>query len=154
MPEPSPAREPVEDAEGQRFGDLDFPTPDHLEVLVGGKTPVRVGREHFERGGQGAPFRLKVKGDALFVGKHVTTIDGIDLGGVSAVVHDTGGAAEALIVVGGGEDGPLAVPLRFVREVSAHIILEPSAEEVTEAQGAALNSPRVSAAVARARKRA
>ncbi len=150
----SPAREVVSDAEGNAFGELDFPAADHLEVLVGGATPVRVGREHFDRGGASAPFRLKGNGDALFVGKQVTTIDGIDLGAVAAVVHEGGGAAEALIVGGGGEDGPVVVPIRFVREVSAHIILEPSAEEVEQAQVGALKSPRIAAAVSRARKRA
>ena len=149
-----PARELVKDAEGHAFGELDFPTADHLEVFVGGKTPIRVGREHFDRAGASAPWRLKVKGDNLFVGKHVTTIDGIDLGAVTAVVHEGGGGVETLIVGGGGEDGPVAVPIRFVREVSAHIILEPSVEEVEQAQAAVLKSPRVGAAISRARKRA
>jgi len=150
----SPAREVVKDAAGNPFGELDFPAADHLEALVGGATPIRVGREHFDRGGKSAPFRLRVKGDALFVGKQVTTIDGIDLGAVSAVVHEGGGATEALIVGGEGEQGPVAVPIKFVREVSAHIILEPSVEEVEQAQAAALKSPRVAAALSRAKKRA
>jgi sporulation protein YlmC with PRC-barrel domain len=147
-----PGREPVEDAEGKPFGDLDFPTADHLEVLVGGTTPVRVGREHFEKRGEGRPPKLHVAGEQLFMGKGVTTIDGIDLGTVEAVVRAPGGAIEALVVGGSSEAGFMAVPLGFVREVSAHIILEPSAEEVEAAQAHAASSPRMASALARARK--
>lgn len=143
----------VDDAAGETFGALDFPTADHLEVLVDGKSPVRIGREHFEQGGAGAQPRLKVKGDALFLGKHVTTIDGIDLGGVAEVVRSEGREVLALIVGEPGEAGFMAVPLAFVREVSAHIILEPSAQEVSDAQGSAARLPAVAAALARARKR-
>ena len=147
------AREGVVDADGAPFGTLDFPAADHLEVLVGGTTPVRVAREHFVGGGRAGPAQLNVTGDGLFLEKHVTTIDGIDLGSVCAVVRGRGGAVEALVVDGSGEGGLLAVPLPFVREVSAHIILEPSAEEVEAAQGSAAASPSVKAALARARKR-
>ena len=95
--------------------------------------------------------RLKVKGDEVFMGKGVTTIDGIDLGPVAEVVHSPDGGFEALIAVPGAEGSPLAVPLGAVREVSAHIILEPSAEEVRAMQDGARRSPAVARALHRAR---
>jgi hypothetical protein len=70
------------------------------------------------------------------------------------VVRGADDAIDALIVDGSGEEGLLAVPLPFVREVSGHIILEPSAEEVEAAQSAVTRKAGVAAALARARKRA
>jgi hypothetical protein len=153
MARPQGPRSPVVDAEGRPFGEVDFGAADHLEVLVAGKVPVRVAREHFARRGEGAEVRLSVGGDELFLGKRVTTIDGIDLGAVTAVVREGSGGIEALLVGGGSEEGVAAVPLSFVREVSAHIILEPSAEEVAAAQAGAARDPAVAKALTRARMR-
>lgn len=141
---------PVLDAEGRPFGALDFETPDHLEVLLEGAGSVRIARSHFEGGSGPRGVRLKVKGDRVFLGKGVTTIDGIELGTVREVVRTAQGGFEALIAGQGAEGGALAVPLSAVREVSAHIILEPSAEEVRGLQEAASLSPAVAAALARA----
>ncbi len=144
-------RIPVLDGEGRAFGSLDFETPDHVEVLLEGAGSVRIARSHFAGAGGLGRVRLKVKGDHVFLGKGVTTIDGIDLGTVAEVVHAKDGGFEALIAVRGAEGGALAVPLAAVREVSAHIILEPSAEEVRALQEGASRSPAVAAALARAR---
>jgi sporulation protein YlmC with PRC-barrel domain len=146
----APAREKILDCDGRPFGELDFPAPDHIEVVLNGKDVVRIGRTHFEGKGELRPLRLAVSGDDVFRLKRVTTIDGIDLGEVSAVVRGARGAIEALIVSPGGEEEPLAVPLAFVREVSAHIILEPSAEEVGAAQASARALPAVREALRRA----
>lgn len=145
-------RLPVLDAEGRPFGALDFETPDHFEVVLEGTGSVRIARSHFEGAGGLGRVRLKVKGDNVFLGKGVTTIDGIDLGTVAEVVHTREGGFEALIAFRGAEGGALAVPLSAVREVSAHIILEPSAEEVRALQEAASRSETVAAALARARR--
>jgi sporulation protein YlmC with PRC-barrel domain len=145
------AGESVLDRDGRLFGELDFPAPDHIEVVLNGKDVVRIARAHFEGWGDSRPLRLTVSGDDVFRYKRVTTIDGIDLGEVLSVVRNARGAIEALIVSGGGEGEPVAVPLPFVREVSAHIILEPSAEEVDAAQPSARAVPAVREALRRAR---
>lgn len=148
-----PVPEKVVDRGGKAFGEVDFRAADHIEVVVNGTDVVRIGREHFEGRGEGASPRLVGTGDGVFAGKRVTTIDGIDVGEVWEVVRGEGGRMEALVVGGGGEERPSAVPLRFVREVSAHIILEPSAGELEAAQRDARRSPAVAAALRRAAKR-
>lgn len=144
------ARAAVLDKDGRPFGELDYRAPDHIEVVLNGRDIVRISKSHFEARGEGAQLTLEVGGDDVFLRKNVTTIDGIDLGRVAKVVRSPDGGFEALVVMSGGEGAPLAVPIRFVREVSAHIILEPSAEDVDAAQGDAVRSPRVRDAIARA----
>lgn len=147
------ARAAVLDKDGRTFGELDYRAPDHIEVVLNGRDIVRISKSHFHARGEGADLKLRVRGDDVFMKKAVTTIDGIDLGRVAEVVRSPDGSFEALVVLSGGEGAPLAVPIRFVREVSAHIILEPSAEDVEGAQGAAVRSPRVRDALARAAER-
>jgi len=146
------ARERIEvlDRAGRRFGALDFETPDHVEVVLDGAGPIRISRTHFEAGGGLGKLRLKGEGDQVFLGKAVTTIDGIDLGPVVEVVRAEGGRFEALIAALPGEGGALAVPMEAVREVSAHIILEPAAEEVRAMQAKARRSAGVASALRRA----
>jgi len=145
-------RIPVLDADGRPFGALDFETPDHIEVVLEGASSVRIARFHFEGAGGLGRVRVKGRGDSVFLGKGVTTIDGIDLGPVTEVVRSADGGFEALIVLRSAEDTPLAVPLTAVREVSAHIILEPSAEEVRALQAALSGKSAVAGALARARR--
>lgn len=145
-------RTPVLDADGRPFGALDFETPDHIEVVLEGAGSVRIARSHFEGAGGLGRVRLKGRGDSVFLGKRVTTIDGIDLGAVAEVVRSADGSFEALIVVPSAEGAPLAVPLSALREVSAHIILEPSAEEVRALQAGLARSGAVAGALARARR--
>jgi len=151
VPTSKPPQKLVLDREGKVFGTLDFRAPEHVEVILAGNHVVRVSRSHFVGRAQGAELRLTVKADEVFLGKQVTTIDGIDLGPVVEVVRDSGGRIEALICRAGGEATPVAVPPAFLREVTAHIILEPSDEEVMAAQGRAAASKAVRAAIARAR---
>lgn len=140
---------PVVDKDGRKFAQLDYRAPDHIEVVLGGRDIVRISRAHFVGDGREGELRLKVAGNDIFLGKGVTTIDGIDLGPVVEVVRDRRGEIEAVVVAGGGEEGALAVPPRFIREVAAHIILEPSAEEVAEAQPGLLKSKQLKDAVRR-----
>lgn len=146
-----PRREPIADQRGRAFGELDFRAAEHIEVVLNGRDIVRVAKSHFAERGEAGALRLKVTGEEVFLGKAVTTIDGIEIGRVVEVVRGPAGEWEALIAAQEGEAAPLAVPLPFVREVSAHIILEPSAEDVGAAQADAARSPRVREALARAR---
>lgn len=139
----------VVDRDGRKFAELDYRAPDHIEVVLGGRDIVRISRAHFVGDGREGELRLKVAGNEIFLGKGVTTIDGIDLGPVVEVVRDRRGEIEAVVVAAGGEEGALAVPPRFIREVAAHIILEPSAEEVAQAQPLLLKSKPLRDAVAR-----
>jgi PRC-barrel domain protein len=150
MGAPRERRTAVSDKDGRAFGLLDFRTSEHVELLLDGRHPLRVSRAHFVGRAQGAELRLTQGADEVFLGKLVTTIDGIDLGTVVEVVRGKDGAVEAFIASTGGEEEALAVPPQFAREVSSHIILEPSVEEVQAAQEAARASPRVHAAIARA----
>jgi hypothetical protein len=141
---------PVADARGELVGHLDFRAAEHIEVVLLGGHGVRVGRAHFEGQGAGSDLRLKTRAEAVFAGRVVTTIDGIDIGKAVAVARGPGGTFEAIVLAPQGEAGALAVPFEFVREVSAHIILEPSEEEVRNAQGRAHALPGVAQALARA----
>ncbi|HEX9709791.1 MAG TPA: hypothetical protein VGB42_07510 [Candidatus Thermoplasmatota archaeon] len=145
---------PVTDARGERFGHLDFRAAEHIEVVLVGGHAVRIARTHFQGMAAGPELRLTTRGDEVFLGRHVTTIDGIDIGPAVAVARDGRGAFQALVVGGGGESGPLAVPFAFVREVTAHIILEPSEQEVRDAQREARALPGVAGALRRAARRA
>ncbi len=139
------------DAEGTAFGVIDFRVPEAIEVVLVGGHAVRIAKAHFEGQAAGASLRLKTAADAVFVGRQVTTIDGIDLGRAVAVAHSDAGSFEALVVDAGSEAGLLAVPFASVREVAAHIILEPSAQEVRDDQPSVLALPSVAATVERAR---
>lgn len=150
MPSAQPWPTPVTDATGAVVGHLDFRAAEHIEVVLLGGHPVRVGRSHFQGGGEAAELQLATAADDIFIGLNVTTIDGIDLGRAVAVAHDGSGAFRALIVGAAGEAGAIAVPFEFVREVTAHIILEPSEEEVREAQGRARALPGVAEPLMRA----
>lgn len=149
MAPPASAPAPVTDASGAVVGHLDFRAAEHIEVVLAGGHTVRVGRAHFEGGGQEGALRLAGQADDVFIGRHVTTIDGIDIGKAVAVAHDDGGAFQAIIVGAAGEAGAIAVPFDFVREVTGHIILEPSEEEVRDAQGRARALPGVAEALMR-----
>jgi hypothetical protein len=139
----------VRDSKGAVVGHLDFRAAEHIEVVLLGGHAVRIGRAHFVGSGNGHDLQLATPVDDVFVGRGVTTIDGIDIGRAVAVARDGQGALRAVIVGASGEAGALAVPFEFVREVTAHIILEPSEEEVREAQGRARALPGVAEALLR-----
>ncbi len=143
------ARPAVTDAAGNAVGHLDFRAAEHIEVVLLGGHAVRIGRAHFEGMGEGPELRLSTGADEVFLGRPVTTIDGIDIGAAVAVAYAPSAAFEALIVAPAAEGELLAVPFSFVREVAAHIILEPSAEEVRGAQEQARALPGVAAALER-----
>ena len=141
----------VLDSEGQPFAELDYRTADHAEVVLKGGFRIRVTLAHFAPGGSGA-LRLAMKSDEVFLEKTVTTIDGIDLGEVAAVARAPDGTVEALVAVRADNGEALAVAPAMVREVATHIILEPSEEEVRQAQGATSKHAAVAQALARVRK--
>lgn len=153
MPAPRPKpRIPVLDAEGRPFGDLDYRAAEHVEVIFGGRDIIRIANRYFDLGDPSAPVvRLKSRGDGVFLGQDVTTIDGVDLGTVVEVVHDAAGQLEVLVLRSRTGGPPLAVPRAFVREVTHHIILEPSDMEVWDEQPALAKDARVRAALERVR---
>ena len=142
----------VLDSQGQPFAELDYRTAEHAEVVLKGGHRIRVTLAHFAAGHGSGPLRLAMKSDEVFLEKRVTTIDGIDLGEVVAVARAPDGTVEALVAVRADNGEALAVAPGMVREVATHIILEPSEEEVREAQGAASKHPAVAQALALARK--